>query len=109
MSLETLLTETCDIVTVSYTRGVAGGQVKVETTAQSSLGCHVQEMKPEDVAVLAKDGVRANYKIYFATDPGVGKRDVIVWNGLRMEVTAWYNPHNLGRFFKVYAYTLKDD
>ena len=107
--METLLTEVCDTVTVAYTRGVAGGQVKVETTSQTGLPCRVKEMKPEDVAVLAKDGVRANYKIYFASDPAVGKRDVIVWNGLRLEVTAWYNPHNLGRMYKVYAYVLKDD
>ena len=109
MSFATLLIHTCDIITRTYTRGAAGGQTITETTASSSVACRVRELKPEDVAVLAKDGVKATCKVYFQTDPSVNKRDIIVWGSRRLEVTAWYNPHGMSKFFKVYAYDLKED
>lgn len=112
MSLKGMMIHTCNIVRRTTARGSAGGASTTETTRHSNLACRARPLKPNEVAELAKDSVLADYKFYFVTNPGVDKRDFVEYtdpdeNTLSLDVVSWYNPHDMGTFYKVFAQTIR--
>lgn len=109
-----LMIHKCDIQRETTTRGDDGGPVTSLATRKSNMPCRAVPLKPEQTAELAQESILANYKFYFVEDPDIDKRDYIRYvdpegNTLTLEVTEWYNPHDMNKFWKVYAQTIKSE
>lgn len=95
---------TCTIKKRVRTKGSLGGSRDTYTTTQDNVKCWEQGLKHSEKLLYDKRNISATSVFFFAADPGVSEKDVIVRNGRTMEVRSEKLPDasaGLGYYFKV--------
>lgn len=76
----------------SRSRDALGGSGDTLTTVTADVSCWRQAAGDRETLEFQKRGIRVTHKIYFAADPGVDERNVLVMGDDTMSVRSGARP-----------------
>lgn len=98
-----------DIEIESVARGPGLGQIRSWTAVSTNKKCRCKELDAAEDKTLLRDGVKANWRVYFFYNPHIDERNRLkftdssgVVHYLRVKAGP-INPHQLDYFWKVDA------
>jgi len=69
-----------------------GGMVPTVSSTTTGVACSVQSVRGGGTINQGRDGELITHRVYFRTDPGLSKGDLITFGTLKLSVTDTYNP-----------------
>ena len=78
MSLLNSMPHKCTIQKRVRTKGTLGGSKDTATIIRQDVECWEQQLNSSEVSDYQKQGIRADRKVFFVSDPSVGRRSQIL-------------------------------